>query len=159
MLAEGANRLADVSLPQTGIYTVVLRYANDGSRDEDGLYSFDPGYTLRLTSSSAASGGQVQQTDLTIGTRAPGLLPDKAAWTFAGSAGQVITISVASSDFDSQLRLLSAEGDLLAEDDDGGEGMSAQITYTLPVTGLYTVEISSWNDKVGAYTLEVQDAS
>jgi hypothetical protein len=158
VLVEAEDHVENVALPANGTYTIMLGYRNQGSIDENGLLPFTAKYSLVLEWSSQAGADQRLQADLTPGTRATGTLPDKAVWTFAGSAGQTITVDVESGDFDSQIRLLNLDGELLTEDDDSGEGMSAQVTFTLPETGIYTIEISSWNDKVGAYRVEVRDA-
>ncbi|MGB3495841.1 MAG: tetratricopeptide repeat protein [Elainellaceae cyanobacterium] len=77
--------------------------------------------------------------------------------TFEGEAGQAIAISLESEAFDTYLLLLDAEGNAIAQDDDGGEGTNAQIQVELPATGTYTVLANSYEaGATGNYTLVVQ---
>lgn len=90
-----------------------------------------------------------------------------ATYTLAGETGDIVTIRLTSVDFDSYLQLLDDTGDLLAEDDDGGGGLDAQITsFKLPRDGAYTVLVTSARRHVsedqiatGAFTLEVTGGS
>lgn len=70
-----------------------------------------------------------------------------------GEEGEVLTLRV-NSDFDSYLSLYGPDGEVLATDDDGGAGLDAAITTTLPVTGSYVAVISSyWAEETGNFTL------
>lgn len=76
--------------------------------------------------------------------------------TFYGEQGQLISIEVSSINFDSQIRLLDTNENLLIEDDDSGNGIDARVTdFILPMTGLYTIEVTAWNNKSGSYILEL----
>ncbi|MGB3493187.1 MAG: PPC domain-containing protein [Elainellaceae cyanobacterium] len=77
--------------------------------------------------------------------------------TFEGEAGQAIAISLESEAFDTYLLLLDAEGNAIAQDDDGGEGTNALIQVELPATGTYTVLANSYEaGATGNYMLVVQ---
>jgi hypothetical protein len=95
---------------------------------------------------------------------------DSADWyTFHGTAGTSVTITMDSSAFDSHLYLYRAPGipsagdarstyTQIAEDDDGGVGLNSQIVLTLPATGYYVVaaeSISGASDTLGDYTLGI----
>lgn len=70
--------------------------------------------------------------------------------------GQYV-ISMQSPDLDSTLRLLR-DGELLAEDDDGGDGLDARIQTTLPA-GTYTVQaraLGGGSGSDGRYTISVR---
>ncbi|MCI5182535.1 MAG: hypothetical protein D3921_08460 [Candidatus Electrothrix sp. AW1] len=81
------------------------------------------------------------------------------AYTFAGTAGEEVLLNLASSDFDGFLSLLNSEGDLIAIDDDTGDGTGALISkFSLPETDIYTVQVSSYHaDETGEYTLSLHD--
>lgn len=69
-------------------------------------------------------------------------------YSFNGTAGQQIVISMNSASLDSYLVLRYPNGTILTEDNDGGGGSNARIpptlgTYTLPTTGPYIIEAST----------------
>ena len=65
-------------------------------------------------------------------------------YSFAGEAGETIALELKSSGFDSYLRLLDENGNILTQDDDSGDGKDALInSFTLPETGEYYVWASS----------------
>ena len=123
---------------------------------QDGLYriivSGDGSHMLMVEADA-------EFTDLVYNTPISGSLAtvDRTTHSFFGRAGDVVTVAASSRDFDIRLRLAMEDGDVLAEDDDGGNTfLDAEITaFSLPTTGVYMVEINSWNDKTGSYTLEV----
>jgi hypothetical protein len=75
-------------------------------------------------------------------------------WVFDGQAGQSVTIHVnAQGDADPRAKLLDPDGNVIAEDDDGGGGYNSLITATLPETGTYTVRVDVFSE--GAYSVSV----
>jgi len=82
-------------------------------------------------------------------------------YTFNAAAGQQIAITMTSAAIDSYLYLLGPNGSVLTENDDGGGGLNSRIPansgfYTLPTTGIYTIEASSFNDnETGAFTITI----
>ncbi|NMG60830.1 tetratricopeptide repeat protein, partial [Geitlerinema sp. P-1104] len=68
--------------------------------------------------------------------------------TFEGQAGQFLEIRLNSDDFDAYLILFSPDGEQVAEDDDGGEGLNSLISIQLPQTGRYSV-IANAHDASG----------
>ncbi|HEX8116366.1 MAG TPA: PPC domain-containing protein, partial [Pyrinomonadaceae bacterium] len=80
-------------------------------------------------------------------------------YTFSGTAGQQILISMSSSAFDTYLYLHAPGGGLLTQDDDGGGGTNSRIPagsgfLTLPSTGTYTIRASSFSaGSTGSYSL------
>jgi tetratricopeptide (TPR) repeat protein len=78
--------------------------------------------------------------------------------TFVGRAGQSVTISVESRDFDTLVALFSPDGKLLAENDDiSRSNTNSSLTFTLPASGRYTVVVNA-NKKGerGRYNLTVR---
>lgn len=86
----------------------------------------------------------------------------ESRYTFEGQAGDFINISLESMDFDAYLKLFDSQGNLVAEDDDGGEGLNSLIgAFIVPSDDTYTILVSSysytWSEDVstGAYTLTI----
>ena len=77
-------------------------------------------------------------------------------YAFSGTAGQQVTINLSSDAFDSYLGLASADGTVIAEDDDGGGGLNSRIVATLPATGTYIILANSaLPNQFGGYTLSL----
>ncbi len=82
-------------------------------------------------------------------------------YTFSGAAGQRVAIAQSSTAFDTYLQLIGPSGTVIASNDDGGGGTNSRIPpgtgyITLPSTGTYTIEASSFTvNATGAYTLSL----
>lgn len=78
------------------------------------------------------------------------------AWSLAGTAGEVVTIDVASDAFDAYAFLLGPGLGKPLQDDDSGGHCNARITVRLPQTGDYTIVVTS-SDKfaTGRFSLSV----
>lgn len=83
------------------------------------------------------------------------------AFRFSGLEGNRVQVIARSGDFDTFLRISSAEGEfqVLASDDDGlGEGTDSRLNFTLPADGDYVIRVSPLNeDSEGLYSLELID--
>jgi len=81
-------------------------------------------------------------------------------WNFRGTAGQKITITLRSSDFDAYLgwgRMNGSEWTHMESDDDGAGGTDARLEVTVGQAGVYTIRANTLSGgETGAYTLEVQ---
>jgi hypothetical protein len=102
--------------------------------------------------------GQAHQGQLTAADRR---LNDGSAfdeYVFFGQSGQTIVVDMISSDFDTYLLLWNQNGQELANDDDSGEGVNAQLTYTLPYTGSYRIIANSYSSglRTGNYVLSLR---
>lgn len=79
-------------------------------------------------------------------------------WSFQGTSGQTVTISaVAQGDTDPRVKLLDANGNIIAEDDDSGGGTGGRdafLTATLPADGTYYIRIDVFT--TGTYTVTLQ---
>ena len=82
-------------------------------------------------------------------------------YTFSGTAGQKVAILATSGAFDGYLYLAGPTGTVVTFDDDGTGSPNPRIPagtgyYTLPSTGTYTIEVTSYSiNAVGAYTLRL----
>jgi thermolysin len=146
-----------VTLPATGTYTI---YATSYAANSLGTYS--------LTLSSG--GGSCPATAISVGQTINGSLTTSDCiytgtnkyvdlYSFNGSAGQRVGVSMNSSSFDTYLYLLDSSNQIIGEDDDGGGGTNSRIPattgfVTLPATGSYKIHATSFSaGTTGAYTI------
>lgn len=80
-------------------------------------------------------------------------------FSYRGRAGETITITLRSEDFDAFLtvgRRVDGFMEVMETDDDGGDGTDSQLTITLPETGEYLIRAHSlFPEETGAYTLQI----
>ncbi|MFB8795419.1 MAG: PPC domain-containing protein [Microcoleus sp.] len=78
--------------------------------------------------------------------------------TFQGRAGQSVTITLESRDFDTYVAIFSPDGKLLAKNDDISKSSSnSGLTVTLPASGRYRVIVNAYKKgEGGRYTLTVR---
>ena len=79
-------------------------------------------------------------------------------YTFAGSTGQQITISLTSQDFDPYLILLDPQGQRISENDDvSRNNRNSRLVITLPNNGTYTVVANSYESgSNGEYEIKIE---
>lgn len=104
-----------------------------------------------LTGATASSA----QTD-TVLQEAGTIYPAEATYTFEGTTGQAITITLDSNDFDPVLTLLGPGETEIAANDDFGGTLNAKIIVELPEDGAYTVVAKSFSGQGGDYDLVVR---
>ncbi|MCX8098014.1 MAG: S8 family serine peptidase [Casimicrobiaceae bacterium] len=109
--------------------------------------------------------GQPGHTYCRGGVRGPEF--DTVRYQFSGSAGQIVSLELASTTpasqgvLDPYLYLLDSNKNVLAENDDivpGIERDSRIRRYTLPTTGTYFIDVTTWSatqDARGTYRLEL----
>lgn len=118
------NQLA-LRLPQSGRYVVAVfadpgivgRYGIGWKQDE-AHYRYDEIHQLTDVESSTPS-------------------------EITGRAGQVVQIRAMSYEFDPVVKLIDANGNVIAEDDDDGGNYNARIDVTLPADGVYRAIVTS----------------
>ncbi|MDP1912757.1 M10 family metallopeptidase C-terminal domain-containing protein [Brevundimonas sp.] len=70
------------------------------------------------------------------------------------TAGETVTFDIDNASFDSTLRLMTAAGDELANNDDsasdGGSATDSMLTHTFATAGTYYVQVAQWLTNVGA---------
>ena len=106
---------------------------------------------LTTVSLRAQNGGDLSQSFPQIGygatlsgslTASDDSLPDGShykMYTFAGEAGDSVTISISSLDFNAHLMFADSLEAIVADDGDGGGMCNAHLTHVLPTTGRYIV--------------------
>lgn len=179
VLAEDDDSGADVGggqldsfiqlqVPQAGSYIIGATRAGVGSGSSSGAYALAVGVPSGDQQQQEEEGpeGVLGMGELMLGTPADGALDNEYfahIWYFSGNAGEMVTITMSSTDgLDSYLGLLDADGNVLAEDDDSGggaAGLDAQIAIRLPETGDYIVVAAragfDAGNTTGSYSLTV----
>lgn len=87
------------------------------------------------------------------------LQPMEDSYTFAGTAGQAVAISMTSEVFDTLLMLRGPNGQDIAMNDDYARSLNSTIVTTLPTTGTYTVLARSFSGQGGPYRIVVRPAT
>lgn len=77
-------------------------------------------------------------------------------YSFQGTSGDVVTIDLTSTAFDTYLILWNPSGTKVDEDDDGGTGTNSQLVFTLTSTGTWYIGANSLLvGDTGSYTLKL----
>ena len=77
---------------------------------------------------------------------------DDGLWSFEGRAGRVVSVAARSEYFDTTVQLLDPAGDVVASNDDAGDGTDSELLTILPVDGRYVVRVSPYEEgDTGAY--------
>lgn len=164
--------IIDVTLPADGDYTIIASRFGQESGFSEGEYTL----TLNTdgatppTNTDSAPATATDDTRITAGNAVTGSLNAdnfEDEWTFDGSEGDTISIIMRraeASSLDSYLLLLDDSGAILAENDDGLEGIaSAEIRdFALPYSGTYTIVATRFGFQNGTssgdYELELSIA-
>ncbi len=166
----GLNSRLELVLPEDGRYTIVVNSLDEGETGR---------YVLRIGAGGGAGGrtgggggggmavssvernssvqGRLEETDLRLDD---GTVYDM--WMFQGRAGERITATMTSGDFDAYLVFATGRPDdldWLAEDDDGAGGTDARIEITIPEDGVFVFLANSFEPSTGAYSLRVDSAA
>ena len=90
-----------------------------------------------------------------------GARPFADRYSFNANSGQPMVISLTSTDFDTYLYLLDANGSVIAQNDDTGPSGNSRIPagsgfFTLPSSGAFTIDATSFQSSgAGNYTLSL----
>jgi hypothetical protein len=77
-------------------------------------------------------------------------------WTFSGTAGQQVTITMRSAAFDAYLFLMDPDANVVAQNDDAAGGNDARISWTLSKSGTWAIVANQADLKSGSYTLQLE---
>ena len=157
--AAGTYRIVVGSLGgETGSYELVVgQRALPEARGECGgdpatgasIAGTEPSGTLAL---GAAVDGSLGEGDAT--------LPDGGwfkTYTYDVAAGETFTVDLTSSAFDSLLRIATADGLVLATDDDGGGACNSRITHTADEDGALILVVGTLLSGGGPFRLRVSE--
>ncbi len=143
--------LADFLLPESGVYIVqVQEFFSEADR-----YTL----TVALTQEPTFSGGG----RINFNQQLRGQLAPKArdTWLFNGQAGQAISIVLDPiGEFDPLFTLFSPDGREIATFDEGYSGDAEVLgSYTLPLTGEYSIVVRSFSENGGQYTIALDEGN
>jgi hypothetical protein len=161
---NGLNSYLIFTAPSNGEY-VIRASPLDGTAEGDyelGMAEAPPPLVARPIAVGDTVEGSLDASD---GANQYGQRAD--AYSFTGTAGQRIVVTMSSDAFDTYLELFSdseeAEGGRYAldSDDDGaGEGTNSRLTYSLTADGQYVIEARAFSgdEQGGSYTLSFEEA-
>jgi hypothetical protein len=138
----GQNSFLQVTLPQTGAYTVTAtRY-----KEHDG--SSAGSFLLLVTESNptVAYYGVLSPNQKIVGAISDDIYGIEH--TFSGQRGENVTITMkkfGGCSLDTYLKLRGPDGAEIAANDDGWTGTNSKIEITLPQTGAYTIHATRYN--------------
>lgn len=134
---------------ESGSYTLEIQTAGGGDMAD----LMGGGGGSSSISYGAAVSGSLADSDRTLDD---GSKYDE--YTFQGSAGDRIVITLESSDFDAYLILEDANGESIASNDDFEDSsLNSRITIVLPSTGRFTILANSLGEgQLGAYRLTLR---
>jgi serine protease Do len=127
-------------------------------------------FVLDRNLTESVARGSADQGAISYGERRFGALTDQIflhTYTFEGKAGESVTITLRSAEFDAYLELIGVDGKPLAANDDIGaltgslSATDAQIAaFTLPQDGRYTVRVTRFGRETargvfGSYELQL----
>jgi S1-C subfamily serine protease len=148
---SGGNYNARITavLPVDGTYLIV---ANSYQGGESGSYTLLARSPSIQASRPAPPTGLLLQQQGVLGPGAMVMQGDGSLYneyTFEGQAGQTVTISLESPDFDTYLILVDASGRKIAENDDmSSSSTNSQLRLTLPRSGVYRAVVNAY-DRTG----------
>lgn len=143
--AGNQNARIVLTLPQTGMYTV---YANTFQPGESGRYNLrvaagasstpspNPTRLILREQGELGAGSQVWREDGSL----------YQEYSFEGTSGQTVTITLESDEFDTYLMLFDQTGQVIAQNDDiSPNSTNSSITISLPQTGMYRVIANAYD--------------
>ncbi len=160
-------------------YLTVTDGAGNELTDDDGgdegynsrlQYRFEEDGAITITASSLGSSSgrynlSVERLDIEQDMQHQGALAAGDAraydgklydtYEIEGEAGETISITLESDDFDTVLFLSNPDGTNLGRNDDGPDGSNSELTVRLFETGTHTIYVTGLFDDTGEYTLTV----
>ena len=140
--STAGSDILQMKLPDSDQYFIQASRLNHATGD----------YTLLIETTDPYGKNQ-----LTVGESISDVLEgqsDQNYWYFRGFIGDIISISMQSSDFEAYLSLYGPRNDLLSSTEDGDAGRTTTITYQLQSSGLYTIKTGT-KATGGRYELSV----
>lgn len=174
---DGNDSRMTFTVPQSGMYYVG---ASTYSERDVGSYTIVADASGQVASSRPSDRGTCAEDaqpagELSAGVLASGRLGSEdptcltglsrtgnylEKWTFEGTSGQLVTISMMSSDVDPYLILTGPGITSPRTDDDGGSGYNAQMTLRLSRSGTFNVYASTYAaGDPGPYTIRLTESS
>jgi serine protease Do len=149
---EGLDARIVTTLP-AGTYRIVVNtYASGdgGSYNLSVTETTDPCAQAVAINVGQTRSGALAETDCRLPTN-----QNADIWRVSLSAQTALRITLTSPAFNAYLILVNANGQVVAEDDDGSDGTNARITVTVPAGTYYIYATSYYEGQTGSYTLAV----
>lgn len=119
-------------------------------------------HTIRVSSADALGAGKyrllvepIVSTPIAVGESVEAQVDDQQFFTLSLQADQLVSIQLASNDFDPVLSVRDANGREIAQDDDGGRGLNAYLIFRAPQTDTYLLKAAVLGEIVGTFLLRV----
>ncbi len=155
--AGDLNSRIEVTLPQSGAYTVVASALGAGSFGAYLLRVEEPADPNALPIARSIGVGETSAGELLFAD--PPLLEGRRGqvWGFEAVGGQRVRIELESDDFDTYLYVVGPGLPEPWSDDDGGDGTNSQLSVTFPESGTYRILTSAYSSSgdSGTYTLSI----
>ncbi len=149
----GLNARVSMMVPADGTYQII---ANSYSAEARGDYSL----TVRTRSISAEiEAGNVVLFNGSLSSESETMQDGSPyeAHEIEAEAGERLEITLTSGSFDSYLMVFDADNNKIAEDDDSGGGLDAQLFVTIPDDGTYRIVANSYGEMAeGPYLITVR---
>lgn len=152
---DHSARIVGVSLPENGIYTIVIRGYNGATGTyELSLIHGRIGQEIEVDIGDPIEMGPIEFDEVAEGNIQSN---DGDLWTFSGERGTLVRIEVNGASLeDTYLEVIDPQGRLVAYDDDSGTGYSSMIEdLLLRSDGIYGIIVRGYGGETGTYTLEV----
>lgn len=150
--AGNLNSMINFTAPAGGGPFKLITAAFDGK----------PGAFVLKIEPAKATGGKVEGKEMDVGKglKLTGTLSEeKKAITYAIKLkeGKSYKIDM-QGDFDTYIEVRGPDGKILAQDDDGGEGLNSRLVFRAPANGTFRIVATSFMQAhSGNYTLEVRE--
>ncbi|WP_239113138.1 trypsin-like peptidase domain-containing protein [Halomicronema sp. CCY15110] len=159
--AGDLNARVIATLPADGDYIIL---ANSFGRGEQGRYALrlsEVGGSAATTMPSVPPAGEIILQESGLLAQGDAIAPDGTLYdefTFDGEAGQAVTITLVSPEFDTYLAVVDSGGNLVAENDDIAPGnTNSEVSFTLPMSGPYLVIVNGYSQSdQGTYSLTIR---
>ncbi|MGJ3237286.1 MAG: hypothetical protein ACFE0Q_01125 [Anaerolineae bacterium] len=147
---DGLLSLLEYTATADDTYTLQVRAFASNVPDGDYELTASGGDIIEV-----ATGGDLFVGDTVIG----GANGDELVeYNIALKNGQTVQFAI-EADWDTYLELYDADGDIVASDDDGGDGLQSLLTYTVENSEIYTIRVRAFGDDVpeGDFELSVEE--
>ncbi|HEX6602193.1 MAG TPA: IPT/TIG domain-containing protein, partial [Solirubrobacterales bacterium] len=153
-LPKGGNRVLEMTLPETGTYTVwLIQGASTGETGSVKATAYAPPADIAETIAPSEEGAQK-----TPSISAPG---QNARYSVSATAGQAASLKTTSSAISGSYRLewLNPAGQVIKSWTHSGSQNTLREAVAFPTTGTYTLVVNPEGTATGSVTLTVYDAS
>ena len=127
---------------------------NTGLNANYGSITLNSGFTPDPYRVNVRSGGRISASNISSGCA--GTISDAPDFELTYNAGSLPLVFRTSSDRDTTLIINGPDGQWYC-DDDGGDGLNAQISFSKPQSGTYDVWVGSYGDGIHDAQLQITE--